>query len=455
MKLGLRDYWQRLSPKYRQAAIYAAALGAMLLLAYLFVSSGGPKPERQEKTVQRQVFTPGGFETRFGIPGLAQELEGLRRENQEIKAKLEQLLKQRGGSPQEQQQELNRLVEKRLEEFKKGSAPPPGGPAAGPLPGGPGPGTPGPAPATTPPGLAKGQKVPDWLLAQEKPGAAGGAKAGRPGALPTAALAAPHVSKDIREISAVTQEAAAAATGAAGAPGRIQALRREKTKEEVEKVTYLPAGSIFSGTLLTGMDAACGDGAKKDPFPALLRLKKEAILPNRYSADVRECFMVASGYGDLSSERAYLRAERLSCIRADSKALETKIEMYAVGEDGKAGVRGKLVSKQGQVIGRALLLGFMKGVSQIFQQIPTSNLYLSGPGMGAGATSQTAPFQSYLSKPAFETMALSGVGSSLDQLIQYYKGMADKIFPVVEIDAGRQVDFVLISGVKLQLQGKT
>jgi len=50
-------------------------------------------------------------------------------------------------------------------------------------------------------------------------------------------------------------------------------------------------------------------------MPALIRVKHQAILPNRVRADVRECFLLVSGFGDLASERAQLRggtAEKVS-----------------------------------------------------------------------------------------------------------------------------------------------
>jgi len=129
---------------------------------------------------------------------------------------------------------------------------------------------------------------------------------------------------------------------------------------------FLPAGSILSGTLVTGLDAPTSNQSKQDPFPALLRVKHEAILPNRYRMDIRECFLIASGYGDLSAERTYMRAERISCVKKDGAIIETAMDAYSVGEDGKAGVRGRLVSKNGQIIGNALLSGFVSGISQAF-----------------------------------------------------------------------------------------
>ena len=38
--------------------------------------------------------------------------------------------------------------------------------------------------------------------------------------------------------------------------------------------------------------------------------------------------------------------------------MEAKLDSYAVGEDGKAGVRGRVVSKQGQIIAKSLMAGF-------------------------------------------------------------------------------------------------
>lgn len=50
--------------------------------------------------------------------------------------------------------------------------------------------------------------------------------------------------------------------------------------------------------------------------------------------------------------------------------IEAKLDSYAVGEDGKAGVRGRVVSKQGQIIAKSLMAGFLGGVSEAFDVNP-------------------------------------------------------------------------------------
>ena len=43
-----------------------------------------------------------------------------------------------------------------------------------------------------------------------------------------------------------------------------------------------------------------------------------------------------------------------------------------------------------------------------------------------------------------------GMGRALDRLAQYYISLAEKVFPVIEVDAGRSVDVVITQGVALQ-----
>jgi conjugal transfer pilus assembly protein TraB len=191
---------------------------------------------------------------------------------------------------------------------------------------------------------------------------------------------------------------------------------------------FIPAGTLLTGNLLNGLDAPTGKGARKEPFPVLARIKQEAILPNRFRADLRECFLIAAGYGDLSAERAYLRAETLSCVRQDGGVIEVPIDAYAVGEDGKLGLRGTIVSKQGQLMANALLI--------------------TG---GAGAVTQPMPFQSAFSEQALQGGALKGAGYSMDRLAHYYMDLAENLFPVVEIDATRPIEFVVQRGTLLKL----
>jgi conjugal transfer pilus assembly protein TraB len=202
---------------------------------------------------------------------------------------------------------------------------------------------------------------------------------------------------------------------------------------------YIPSGAFTRAILLGGLDAPTGGQAQRNPQPVLLRLVDNAVLPNHFRSRIKECFVVGAGYGDMSSERAYIRTESLSCVMRDGTAIDVPVKGYVAGEDGKAGMRGRLVSKQGQLLGNALLAGVASGIGHAFQQSSTT---LSVSPLGA--TTAVDPGKQ------FEAGFGTGVGRALDRLAQYYISLAEKVFPVIEVDAGRTVDVVITQGVSLQ-----
>ena len=197
----------------------------------------------------------------------------------------------------------------------------------------------------------------------------------------------------------------------------------------------LVAGSLISGVLINGIDAPTSPATREHPHPVLMRIQKEAILPNHVLTDIRECFMILAGFGDMSTERAYLRSESLSCVREDLTTLETQIDSYLVGEDGKAGIRGRLVTKQGKVIALAMMSGFLGGLSNAFGVTPV-------PVLSAKPDTQVQ-YQQLFSTELLKGSAFSGAGQAMDKVAQFYIQMAEGMFPVVEIDAGRQVDIIV------------
>jgi conjugal transfer pilus assembly protein TraB len=210
---------------------------------------------------------------------------------------------------------------------------------------------------------------------------------------------------------------------------------------------YLPAGSILHGVLLTGVDAPTGMQSKRDPIPALMRVKSEAILPNRFRSDIRECFVVLGATGDLSTERALMRAETLSCVRSDGGVVEVVVDAYALGDDGKAGIRGRLVSRNGSLIARAALASFSEALSQVFRPVA-----IQGFSTSPGSTTQ---FQAPNTPDALQAAGYAGFGGAMRRLSEYFVGLADEIVPFVEVDAARQVEAVLLKGVTLQIRSKS
>ena len=221
---------------------------------------------------------------------------------------------------------------------------------------------------------------------------------------------------------------------------------KKEAAAQGKPIGYLTAGSIFEGVLLNGMDAPTTGVTQKNPVPALIRIKTDAILPNLYNHDIKECFALVSGYGVLATERAQLRTETLSCINDKGEVMETKLDGYVVGEDGKVGLRGRLVSKQGQMIARSLVAGVFSGLGQNLAPASVPQLNIS-----PGASQQ---YQSPNMGSVMQASAYQGFANASKDISQFFLQMAHEMFPVVEIDASRRVTIVLIRGTELSFGSK-
>lgn len=264
------------------------------------------------------------------------------------------------------------------------------------------------------------------------------------------APAGPSATPDLGDpLPGATVSVAAAVPAAPAEP--VSRLRVSGEAKKVEKkaagadekpIAYIPAGSFLEASLLNGMDAPVSSVAEKNPVPAVMRVKTDAILPNRFTQDVKECFVLVSGHGVLSSERVRLRTETISCVREDGRTIEAKIDGYVVGEDGSVGPRGRLVSKQGQLIARSLAAGVLAGFGDALTPQAVPQLSLT-PGGSTPTTRMDAG-----------TFAATGVARGFSDASKAVSGffleMAREATPVVEISAGRKLTIVVIKGFELR-----
>lgn len=252
---------------------------------------------------------------------------------------------------------------------------------------------------------------------------------------------APQAPAPIRTISTFRMDG-----GATGSPTTPPAPKDGKDgKDGAAKVTvnrvdrYMPAGAFARAVLLSGLDAPTGGQAQANAQPVLLRITDFATLPNRYRQNIKDCFVTGQGYGDVSSERAEIRTESFSCVLKNGTVVETELKGYLSGEDGKYGMRGRLVTKQGQVIANALLAGIASGIGSAFVATNTTQSV-----SGAGVVTSVEPGK------AFGNGVGTGVSKGMDLLAQYYIKTAEKMYPVIEVDAGRMGDVIILKGVDFE-----
>ena len=199
---------------------------------------------------------------------------------------------------------------------------------------------------------------------------------------------------------------------------------------------FLPV-SITRGRLLSGLDAPTNGQAQDNPHPVYIQLEDNSILPNRFRADYKNCFVLGAGYGDLSTERAYIRTESLSCVKDDGTALEMRIEGNVFGEDGKYGVRGRPVTKQGKILLNGMIAATLSAIGHGLQANSTTT---TTSALGSVATTNSGV-------DAYKAGLGAGLNKAFDRLAQYYVRLLEQTFPVLEVDAGRMIDVGLTKGI--------
>lgn len=211
-----------------------------------------------------------------------------------------------------------------------------------------------------------------------------------------------------------------------------------------QALTYLPSGTFAKARLLNGAIAPTRGQGSGNPVPLLLELTDNAVMPNLYRSGIKRCFITANATGELASERVLVRLDRLSCIDEKGGAVDTKLTGYVSGEDGKTGLRARLVTKSGQAIANALFTGTLSGLGKaVSLAAEESNTSV----MGSVTTTVKNPWRAGLG---------DGASHAMDRITDYYLKLASDMFPVLEVDSGREVEVVISHGLSIErLNNKT
>jgi conjugal transfer pilus assembly protein TraB len=202
----------------------------------------------------------------------------------------------------------------------------------------------------------------------------------------------------------------------------------------------IPAGAFAQAVLLGGVDASTSIQASGDPRPILLRLTHKGTLPRRFHSDLEGCHALAAAYGDISSERVFMRLEKLSCVeRRTGEVIDVAISGYVAGEDGRAGVRGLVVDRAGESMRQAMVGGFFSSVGKFLGQAKAPVLFSPATGLAQNPPLDAADI--------FKQSAANGAGGALDKYADFYIKRAEQMQPVIQVAAGRQVDLVFTKGL--------
>lgn len=199
--------------------------------------------------------------------------------------------------------------------------------------------------------------------------------------------------------------------------------------------TYVPAGTFAKAVMIGGADASAAVNAQSNPSPMLFRIIEEGTLPNHQKSHLKDCVVTAAVVGDISSERGLIRLENMSCTFPSKEIVDQPVEGSVFGSEGKNGIRGKPVWREGALLQRAFAAGALSGISEGISQTYTTNSISPQGNVATIDPSKVA--QVGLGK---------GVGKAMDKLADYNIQRAEQYHPVIQLSAGAVVDVVFLKG---------
>ena len=205
---------------------------------------------------------------------------------------------------------------------------------------------------------------------------------------------------------------------------------------------FLPAGSFAAATLISGVEAFTGATAQTQPQPVVIRINANAILPNAAHYQIKGCHVLASVWGDMSSERVFGRLATLTCVDAKNRlVLSEEVEGNLIDSDGKNGIRGALQDRQGAKLARSLLAGFAQGMATAF-----------GAAQNTVTTSALGATSAFSGTDATKAAGYQGASSAAQSLAQFYMKQAEATMPIIAVDAGRNLSILFTKSTQLKFE---
>jgi conjugal transfer pilus assembly protein TraB len=206
---------------------------------------------------------------------------------------------------------------------------------------------------------------------------------------------------------------------------------------------YIPAGAYAKATIISGVDASVGISSQSDPRPVLIRVKGPAFSSiydgNAQKADLSGCIVQGAASGDLSSEKIYVKLITMTCGKSEEELTEIQVKGYVAGQ-GKSGIRGNVISREGDLLVKSFLAGLVSGFGQGVSEKVAPPLAFSN-----GLTTQGTMSNEDVAKKGFG----KGVSTASDRLANYLIDRAEQYQPVVSIPSGIDVEVVFVEGFYL------
>jgi len=215
------------------------------------------------------------------------------------------------------------------------------------------------------------------------------------------------------------------------------------------EVSTIPSFTIMPGftkaTIVTGAAVPTLTQAQNVSRPVWLSFSGDTLIANNETMNIDECLLQAAATGDFASSIAEIRLSKISCSATDEEGQKFKliapVKGWVYSETGQYGLKGRLISKEGELIEKTIPLVVIEGLVSALENIGSSNNNIGGTTIQPGQS--------------FASGAASGSSQVLGKISDYYLKILESLNPVIEIKVGRQVVVAFAGGESLKFEKYT
>lgn len=214
----------------------------------------------------------------------------------------------------------------------------------------------------------------------------------------------------------------------------------KKEEDTMPKFTIMPG--FLKGVIVAGADVPTLEQSASDPKPIWLSVNSEQLIANGKMSNLKDCLVEAVATGDIGTKRGRFALKNMSCSLSDLEGndykIVTPIKGNVYGEDGKIGAKGRLVSREGEIIEKGVPLAALEG---IIQSLSKTNNYIYPSG--ESVSNSPNPLSDFAD-------AGSSTGSKiLGKFSEYYLKVLESLNPYVEIKAKRVVTIAISDAIEV------
>ena len=209
-------------------------------------------------------------------------------------------------------------------------------------------------------------------------------------------------------------------------------------ENDTPKEFYL-SGGFVKATLLTGGDYHTMSEGDKETIPVTLSIDSKLVTPNNEKYDLRDCFVTGPAKADFTTKTAYITVSNIQCHLTDDEgkkyAINETIEGWVFDENGEYGAEGRLITKEGEIIAKALPLAILQTGMEVLTNRSQQNTGADGVVSFSGASVASNAGQTIMDK----------IG---DKWLKYIDGLN----PKVNLRPGRELIVQFKGGNKLKIE---